>query len=294
MRILFIGCVQSSYLFLEKLVLNEKEIVGVITKKSSKFNSDFCDLSILCNEHNIEYIYVKNVNDPESKEFIREKRADLILCLGWSQLLDSEVLNLASIGCIGFHPAELPYNRGRHPIIWALVLGMECTASTLFLMDENADTGKIVSQEMVPIEYTDDAESLYKKIMDVAVVQLIEVVKSFEQGNILYLVQDGKKGNSWRKREKKDGEIDWRMSSRGIYNLVRALTKPYIGAHFCHDGKEYKVWKVREVFDNCYKNAEPGKIIRVISSNQFLVKTGDNLIEVLKCDDIILHEGEYL
>lgn len=294
MRILFIGCVQSSYLFLEKLVLNGKDIVGVITKKSSNFNSDFCDLSFLCNEHNIDYIYVKNVNDPESKEYIREKQADLILCLGWSQLLDSEVLGLASIGCIGFHPAELPYNRGRHPLIWALVLGLESTASTLFLMDENADTGKIVSQERVPIEYTDDAESLYKKVMDIAVVQLTDVVNSFEQGNIEYLTQDVKRSNSWRKRGKKDGEIDWRMSSRGIYNLVRALTKPYIGAHFYHNDREYKVWKVREVFDDCYKNAEPGKVIRYISSNQFLVKTGDNLIEVLKCDAILLHEGEYL
>ena len=208
--------------------------------------------------------------------------------------MDSEVLNLASIGCIGFHPAELPYNRGRHPLIWALVLGLESTASTLFLMDENADTGKIVSQERVPIEYTDDAESLYKKVMDIAVVQLTDVVNSFEQGNIEYLTQDVKGGNSWRKRGKKDGEIDWRMSSRGIYNLVRALTKPYIGAHFYHNDREYKVWKVREVFDDCYKNAEPGKVIRYVSPNQFLVKTGDNLIEVLMCDDIILREGDYL
>lgn len=29
-----------------------------------------------------------------------------------------------------------------------------------------------------------------------------------------------------------DGQIDWRMSSRAIYNLVRALTRPYPGAHF--------------------------------------------------------------
>ncbi|MFQ8877714.1 MAG: hypothetical protein ACLR7N_03875 [Roseburia hominis] len=43
-------------------------------------------------------------------------------------------------------------------------------------------------------------------------------------------------GNVWRKRGKRDGEIDWRMSSRAIYNLVRALTKPYVGAHFVYRG----------------------------------------------------------
>lgn len=294
MRILFIGCVQSSYCFLEKLIENKKNIVGVITKKASNFNSDFCDLGMVCKEHGIDYKYVININDSESKEYIREKNVDLILCLGWSHLLDAEVLGLASNGCVGFHPAELPQNRGRHPLIWALALGLEKTASTLFLMDEKADTGKIVSQEMIEIDYTDDAATLYKKVMDVAVVQLINLVNSFEQHNVTFLSQDDKQGNSWRKRGKKDGEIDWRMSSRGIYNLVRALTKPYVGAHFCHDDKEYKVWKVREIYDDQYRNIEPGKVLRRITKNQFIVKAGDNLIEVMMCDDITLSEGEYL
>ena len=26
---------------------------------------------------------------------------------------------------IGFHPAALPANKGRHPIIWSLVLGLK-------------------------------------------------------------------------------------------------------------------------------------------------------------------------
>ena len=249
---------------------------------------------MLSKEHGIDYKYVTNINDLESKEYIREKHVDLILCLGWSQLLDVEVLGLASIGCVGFHPAELPLNRGRHPLIWALVLGLEKTASTLFLMDEKADTGKIVSQEIISIDYTDDATTLYKKVMDVAVMQLIDVVNSFEQHNVIVVSQDDKGGNSWRKRGKKDGEIDWRMSSRGIYNLVRALTKPYVGAHFCHDNKEYKVWKVREIYDDQYMNIEPGKVLHCTSENQFIVKAGDNLIEVIMCDDIALSAGEYL
>ena len=33
-------------------------------------------------------------------------------------------------------------------------------------------------------------------------------------------------------RNIKDGEIDWRMSSESIDNLIKALTHPYIGAHF--------------------------------------------------------------
>ena len=135
MKIVFIGCVQSSYLFLKKLIENHIEIEGVITKQRSKINSDFCDLGKVCERYGIDYLYVNQVNDIDCKLYIRSKQPDLILCLGWSQLLDREVLSIPSIGCIGFHPASLPFNRGRHPIIWALALGLKNTASSLFFME---------------------------------------------------------------------------------------------------------------------------------------------------------------
>lgn len=69
------------------------------------------------------------------------------------------------MGVIGFHPAALPNNRGRHPIIWALALGLNETASTFFKMDEGADTGDIVSQVKIPICESDYAADLYENIM---------------------------------------------------------------------------------------------------------------------------------
>lgn len=294
MRILFIGCVRSSEIFLEKLIEINAEIVGVITKSESKFNSDFVDLGEVCREQKIDYIYVHSINDQISKDYIKEKQADLILCLGWSQILDEDILDMPRLGCVGFHPAQLPFNRGRHPLIWALALGLERTASTLFLMDATADTGKIISQKDIKIDYADDAESLYNKVMEKAANQLVEVLRGFENNTLNVVDQSAKEGNVWRKRGKEDGKIDWRMSSRGIYNLVRALTRPYVGAHILYQGKEYKVWKVREIYDSRYENIEPGKVINVKSDQNFLVKTGDNLIEVLECDSIQIKNDEYL
>lgn len=37
------------------------------------------------------------------------------------------------MGVLGYHPAKLPQNRGRHPLIWALALGLKKSASTFFL-----------------------------------------------------------------------------------------------------------------------------------------------------------------
>ncbi len=36
------------------------------------------------------------------------------------------------------------------------------------------------------------------------------------------------------------------MTSDGIYNLVRALARPYPGAHVEYKGNIIKVWKVRK------------------------------------------------
>ena len=81
-------------------------------------------------------------------------------------MIGKDVLNIPSKGIIGNHPAELPYNRGRHPIIWALALGLESTASTFFIMNESADTGDIISQETISIKDTDYARDLYNKLIN--------------------------------------------------------------------------------------------------------------------------------
>lgn len=294
MRIVYIGCVESSYVELNLLLENHKQVVGVVTKENSDFNSDFTNLKPLADKYNICCEYATNINDKNIVNFIKKCKPDVIYCFGWSQLIKKEILDIPALGIIGTHPAELPYNRGRHPIIWALVLGLESTAATFFRMDEGADSGEIISQRKIKIDYTDNARTLYDKITESECEQIMEFTNRLENGEKLGQKQDKNIGNVWRKRKSEDGIIDWRMSSRAIYNLVRALSKPYIGAEFIYKGKSYKVWRVEEVITNTYENIEPGKIIKINSENDFYVKAYDNLIHVLECDNFKGEEGEYL
>ncbi len=295
MRILFIGCVASSYAFLNALLGKGADIVGVITKENSEFNSDFVDLTPLCKKHNIPYILIHNINDEDSVQFIEKSNPDIGYCLGWSQLVKDKVINMFPMGMVGYHPASLPNNRGRHPIIWALVLGLTTTASSFFMIEKTADTGDIISQRKVGIAYDDDAKTLMNKLISCGEKQVVVLTKDFENGTVKKIHQDPNKGNSWRKRGKMDGKIDWRMSSRSIYNLVRALARPYVGAHFMYGDSEIKVWKVREIvdLDDRYSNIEPGKVISV-NDDSFIVKTGDNLIEILECGSVNVKTGDYL
>ncbi len=293
MKILYIGCVESSYIMLEALLEAGANIAGVITKSSSKYNADFTDLTPLCQIYDINCLCVQNINDKESIDFAEKCDAEIAFCFGWSQLIKSEFLNKFEKGIVGFHPAALPNNRGRHPIIWALVLGLEKTASTFFMIDDSADTGDIVSQELISIAYEDDATSLYRKIMDVAKLQVVNLWRAFETDNVKRIAQLPTEGNTWRKRAKDDGKIDWRMSSYSIYNLVRGLTKPYVGAHFEYKGEDIKVWKVSELVTEKYKNIEPGKVIAVNDNGTVDVKVSDNVIRIEQWESVAI-DSEYL
>ena len=74
--------------------------------------------------------------------------------MGWSRIIGKELLAVPPKGIVGYHPAALPANRGRHPIIWALALGLKETASTFFFMDNGADSGPIISQKSLIISPT--------------------------------------------------------------------------------------------------------------------------------------------
>jgi methionyl-tRNA formyltransferase len=292
MKIYFIGTVEFSKHILQTLIDRKANIVGVSCKKSSVFNNDFVDLGPLCLSNHIPYFYVDNINSEESILTIKKNNPDVIFCIGWSSLLNNDILTLSPKGVVGYHPAALPQNRGRHPLIWALVLGLPETASTFFLMNEKADAGNILSQEKIEISYNDDVAVLYQKAITVAKKQIIKVISLLESNNT-GVKQDMSLSNKWRKRTKSDGQIDFRMSSLAIYNLVRGLTKPYLGAHLLYNQKEIKVWRVKEYHFN-KNNIEPGKVL-MTNANSIVVKTYDNAIELIEHEFITLPKaGEYI
>jgi methionyl-tRNA formyltransferase len=294
MRILFIGCVEFSHRALEKVISVGGNVVGVCTLKESAFNADFCDLSNLSKENAIPYYYVDDINSKDSIKWINQYNPDVIFCFGWSRLLKEEILSIAPFGVVGFHPTALPANRGRHPIIWALVLGLKKTASTFFFMDKGADSGDILSQTPITISDLDDARTLYDKVIMTALRQIEEFIPQLISNNYQRIKQDHNHTNTWRKRGKADGLIDWRMDANTIHNTVRALAKPYICADFQHNKIEYKLLKTELVFGD-FDNFEPGKIINIVDDHFPIIKCGNHAIKLIDTEPkLIISKGAYI
>ena len=293
-KIVFIGSVLFSKYMLETLQrIKFLEIVVVITKKRKKIKSDYCDLKSSAKKYNLRTYYVHDINSKNSFNILKKANADYIFCFGWSQLLNKRSIKTAKKFVIGYHPSDLPTNRGRHPIIWALSLGLKKTASCFFKINERADDGKILSKEFVKISSKDKAETLYLKLIRTAKSQIKKLVYDLHKKKLKKIIIRKSSKNFWRKRKYEDGKIDWRMSAESIYNLIRALSKPYDGAHFIHKNEEFKVFESK-VIRMAKENIEPGKILSA-NSGYLMVKCGLQALQLKKIKSYkIFKKGDYL
>ena len=281
MRILYIGNVRSSQAFLIHLLSLGANIVGLVTRSQSS-NSDHADLYSIASSRSVPTFTYSHETKHLLANFIFSCQPDYIFCFGWSTLLSSEVLEIPKYGSIGFHPAALPSNKGRHPIIWTLALGLASTASTFFYLTTRADDGPIVSQVTLPVHQDDTASSLYDRIIAVACNQLTTLHSKICVGPLTGRPQSGVT-NHWRKRSFKDGLIDWRMSGTAIYNLVRALSHPYPCAHLLYNNNVYRILSV-QILPQSSPNIEPGKVVSVNPS--ITVQCFDSLVSLTMLDNI--------
>ena len=283
MRIIFIGSSKSSKYLLKHCLKLKLNIVGIITKKKS-WNSDFVNLSKIYLKKKIPYIYWDK-GQGQVIHWAKKLKPDLFFCFGWSEIIKNKLLKIPKISTVGFHPTLLPLNRGRHPIIWTIFLGLKKTGSTFFeIKNENVDSGPIISQKKILLKQNDNATSLYQKILKVSEKQIPKIINYFK-------IQKKKKTfnnliniNYWRKRDFKDEIIDWRMSSETIFKLVQSLQYPYKLSYFKFDNKIYKVERAKVLKKNNINsivNLEPGKIIKK-GKTYFDVKCGIGSIRILK------------
>ena len=83
------------------------------------------------------------------------------------------------------------------------------------------------------------------------------------------------------------------MTATWIFNLVKALTVPYAGAHLEFQSMDIKIWEAEEG-GYAHDNIEPGSILDIIGS-KIKVKCDGGSVWLTRHDFINLpHKGEYL
>ena len=99
-NILVIGAVQTTAVTIEKLVSNKFNIVGVLGHEPSNRSriSGWADLKSISKEHNLAYLGFKKINNQECVDWATEKMRDIIIAVGFSQLLGDIWLKIPKLG----------------------------------------------------------------------------------------------------------------------------------------------------------------------------------------------------
>lgn len=114
---------------------------------------------------------------------------ELVVLAGFLKILSREFVNEYKNRIINIHPSLIPsfsgqgyYGEKVHQAV--LDYGVKYTGATVHFVDEGADTGPIILQEVVKVDNEDTVESLREKVLKVEHKILVEAVRLYCEGRL--------------------------------------------------------------------------------------------------------------
>jgi methionyl-tRNA formyltransferase len=220
---------------------------------------------------------LKNESDQRA---ILPLKLDMLLVMGWQRLIPEWFLNSLSIGAFGMHGSSkrLPYGRGRSPLNWSLIQNKSAFFTHLFRYDPGVDSGSVAGVQVFEITPFDTCLTLHHK-NTLSMIQLVlRLLPDLLSGTAKLEPQSSEGATYYPKRSPEDGAIDWQDSVGDIYNLIRAVTKPFAGAFSYLNNTEAKritIWRAIPFDLHLFSEVtEPGRLLHIFETGEFVVKTG--------------------
>ena len=274
-KLLFFGFSMTGAAVLEELIKMDANIIGVYTYEDNPKENWFPSVKLLAQKYNIP-TYTPEKLGAEDVQNIKNLAPDIILSVYYRSLISDEILKVAPLGAFNMHGSLLPKYRGRAPINWVLVKGEKETGATLHYMVAKADAGDIVGQKVVPISNEDTALTLTQKVTAAACEIIKEVYPLIETKNLKPRKQDMSISTYFGRRTPADGLIHWNQNAQTIYNLIRAVTKPFPGAFFEDGGKKIIIWRAKVLPTKTQTAAGT-----TVSKTPYIITAADKDLEIL-------------
>lgn len=280
MRTVFIGAVEGSAAALRAIcdAGMAPDLVVTLPLDRASAHSDFADLGPLAEGCGAALLRVVRSNDPVLLDALRDLAPDLVMIIGWSQLVGAELCAIPRLGVLGFHPAPLPRMRGRAVIPWQVLTRQRQGGATLFWIGEGMDDGHIAAQALFAIDPdTITARILYDRAVAEMAALLPPLLAELAAGRIPAEPQDHSRATVCARRRPEDGRIDWHRPAAEIELLVRAVGDPYPGATTAlADGMPVTVKRARSHGQPGYFIGLPGQV-QQIEAGVATVMCGDGL-----------------
>ena len=131
------------------------------------------------------------LNTEVNKQFIVDSGINLLISYNYRHIIESEVLQIPGLRALNLHTSLLPFNRGSHPILWAILEGTPLGV-TIHQIDKGLDTGPIVLQKEIQLfDQNKSLRELYKEINTALIDFFCTNWKNLREGNYTTIPQMG-------------------------------------------------------------------------------------------------------
>ena len=213
-----------------------------------------------------------NVNTIDFELKIKSMQIDYIFTFGY-RILKENIINSPKIGCINFHPAYLPYNRGATPSKWVLLNNQTETGVTFHYISKGIDDGDIIEQYKIPLSGLENVEILNRYLFNIGSILLVKLIYKIKNKIKITTYTNNIDLGSYEKPFKKENS---NILEGYDYNKIRNIIMA------TRDGNKYASYKYKGqnlAIINCIDSTENfnEESLPFCSSNgNIYIKTSDN------------------
>lgn len=274
-----------------ELINRNLSISGIIGlsnfHKKNKSISGFIYMKNIANNLNIDFVQVEsyNLKSEIDKKTILKIDIDILIVIGWQRLIPNWLINHVKIISIGGHgsPFGIKHGKGRSPLNWSLILGLNEFLISIFKIDEGIDSGEVLDTTKFRISDFDDINTLYSKVNLTTSYMIIDFINQKKYKRLKNCSNDDNSKEAYLpKRIESDGVIDWSRNTISIHRFINALKKPYPLASTNFKNKYLHIKSSvpynLDYIEKREKKLVSGQILEILHNKELLVKTGDGSI----------------
>lgn len=245
-------------------------VISMINAKQDNKITKFCE------ENKLYHIRTK---DPNTDPMLANLKPDLAVIAGFSKRLSENLLRLPRITTINLHAGKLPQYRGGSPLNWQMINDEKFAWCSVIEASERFDEGPVLMEQSIQLNDQKTIADLHHEANLIFRELTVRTVEALAQNSAKKREQIHQDAVYWHQRNDGDGRINWGlMKARQIFNLVRAVTRPYPGAFSYLDGELVRIWEVQLVKEVVTGN--PGRIVDIQGEGP-LVICADKAIKIL-------------
>lgn len=231
MRLVFCGTPQFAVPSLKHLLAQpDIEIAAVITQpdrpKGRGNQLAESPVKAAARELGIAVHQPERVRRPDSFELLKSLAAEIMIVVGYGQIIPQAIIDLPKHGILNVHASLLPKYRGAAPIQWAIAKGETETGVTIMQIDAGLDTGDMLRKGSLSIGPDETAPELSARLAPLGAQLLLETIGS----DVVHEKQNNAEATLAPILKKEDALINWTRTSAEIYNRFRGFN-PWPGAY---------------------------------------------------------------